>query len=87
MGIKISILSPKKTRNTVESSIDKKQCSSELSDGHLTSTSYDRGTSYSAISDESMLINGRRFHGVSNSAYWFPNDNEEMDRLVGVRQI
>ncbi|KAI8149059.1 S-adenosyl-L-methionine-dependent methyltransferase [Fennellomyces sp. T-0311] len=25
----------------------------------------------------------RRIHQVANSAYWFPNDDEEMDRLIG----
>ncbi|KAI9499484.1 S-adenosyl-L-methionine-dependent methyltransferase [Zychaea mexicana] len=25
----------------------------------------------------------RRIHQISNSTYWFPNDDEEMDRLIG----
>ncbi|KAI8885619.1 S-adenosyl-L-methionine-dependent methyltransferase [Backusella circina FSU 941] len=28
-------------------------------------------------------MSNRRFHHVTNSAYWFPNDDEEMDRLIG----
>ncbi|GAA5806837.1 hypothetical protein MFLAVUS_000185 [Mucor flavus] len=32
---------------------------------------------------ESMLNSGRTFHHVQNSAYWFPNDDQEMDRLIG----
>jgi hypothetical protein len=34
---------------------------------------------------EITSISNRRFHHVSNSAYWFPNDDEEMDRLIGVK--
>jgi hypothetical protein len=36
--------------------------------------------------NESMFTAGRTFHHVENSAYWFPNDDEEMDRLIGVRE-
>lgn len=45
------------------------------------------GESDSPISsvNESMFTAGRTFHHVENSAYWFPNDDEEMDRLIGVR--
>lgn len=36
---------------------------------------------------DSFLASGRTFHHVQNSAYWFPNDNEEMDRLIGVHRL
>lgn len=36
---------------------------------------------------ESMLNSGRTFHHVQNSAYWFPNDDQEMDRLIGVSKF
>ncbi|KAI8376460.1 S-adenosyl-L-methionine-dependent methyltransferase [Radiomyces spectabilis] len=37
----------------------------------------------SGSSDGSVMRFGRKFHDVSSSAYWFPNDDEEIDRLVG----
>lgn len=52
----------------------------------------EKGSSSTAIADsashissvnESMFTAGRTFHHVENSAYWFPNDDEEMDRLIG----
>ncbi|KAI9354023.1 S-adenosyl-L-methionine-dependent methyltransferase [Pilaira anomala] len=36
----------------------------------------------SSITD-SMITSGRTFHHVPNSAYWLPNDDQEMDRLIG----
>lgn len=41
-------------------------------------------SSVSSVTDSSMFASGRTFHHVANSAYWFPNDDEEMDRLIGV---
>lgn len=35
-------------------------------------------------SSEGVIRLGRKFHNEQSSAYWFPNDDEEMDRLVGV---
>lgn len=28
-------------------------------------------------------MRGRKYHSESSSVYWLPNDDEEMDRLVG----
>lgn len=35
-------------------------------------------------STDSVIVRGRKYHGESSSVYWLPNDDEEMDRLVGV---
>lgn len=35
-------------------------------------------------SADSIVRNGRTFHNEQTSTYWFPNDDEEIDRLVGV---
>ena len=43
--------------------------------------------SHASSVNESMFTAGRTFHHVENSAYWFPNDDEEMDRLIGVRRL
>lgn len=29
-------------------------------------------------------LHGRKYHNEQTSTYWFPNDDEEIDRLVGV---
>lgn len=39
----------------------------------------------SSQSSDGIIRNGRKFHNETSSVYWFPNDDEEMDRLVGVR--
>ncbi|KAI9275558.1 S-adenosyl-L-methionine-dependent methyltransferase [Phascolomyces articulosus] len=56
-----------------------------LSTGTTTATinskhrdAYDQNT----ISSQSSTTR-RRMHQVANSSYWFPNDDEEMDRLIG----
>lgn len=42
-------------------------------------------TSQESVSNASDIIRqGRKFHNFSESTYWLPNDEEEMDRLVGV---
>lgn len=42
-------------------------------------------TSQESNSNASDIIrHGRKFHNFSESTYWLPNDEEEMDRLVGV---
>ncbi|KAL0075687.1 S-adenosyl-L-methionine-dependent methyltransferase [Phycomyces blakesleeanus] len=33
--------------------------------------------------DSSIVRQGRHFHNTQQSTYWLPNDEEEMDRLVG----
>lgn len=35
-------------------------------------------------SSDGIVRNGRTFHNEETSTYWFPNDDEEIDRLVGV---
>ncbi|KAI8355098.1 S-adenosyl-L-methionine-dependent methyltransferase [Choanephora cucurbitarum] len=82
----MSVPSVKKKRNTVDSSISKRQCSlksNNTSDRNTNSPSSSKRANSSIMSNDSMMATGRSFHGVTNSAYWFPNDNEEMDRLVG----
>ncbi|KAG0740013.1 hypothetical protein G6F57_010653 [Rhizopus arrhizus] len=34
-------------------------------------------------STDSVIVRGRKYHSESSSVYWLPNDDEEMDRLVG----
>ncbi|KAI7865985.1 S-adenosyl-L-methionine-dependent methyltransferase [Mucor mucedo] len=34
-------------------------------------------------SSDGIVRNGRTFHNEQTSTYWFPNDDEEIDRLVG----
>ncbi|KAG2234320.1 S-adenosyl-L-methionine-dependent methyltransferase [Thamnidium elegans] len=42
-----------------------------------------RPTSLSSQSSESVNVLGRKYHNEQTSTYWFPNDDEEIDRLVG----
>lgn len=35
-------------------------------------------------SSDSVVVDGRTYHGEASSVYWLPNDDEELDRLVGV---
>lgn len=37
--------------------------------------------------NDSIVRQGRKFHNISESIYWLPNDDEEMDRLIGVSDI
>lgn len=39
----------------------------------------------SSQSSDGIIRNGRTFHNEQTSTYWFPNDDEEIDRLVSVR--
>lgn len=39
--------------------------------------------SSSSQSSDGIIRHGRKFHNESSSTYWFPNDDEEMDRLTG----
>ncbi|KAG1137239.1 hypothetical protein G6F37_010947 [Rhizopus arrhizus] len=34
-------------------------------------------------SSDSVVVDGRTYHGEASSVYWLPNDDEELDRLVG----
>lgn len=72
MGIKISTLSHKKKKSSSISSVKK---------------TYNFDDTSTNSNNESMFTSGRTFHHVQNSAYWFPNDDEEMDRLIGVNSI
>ncbi|KAG1474076.1 hypothetical protein G6F56_000568 [Rhizopus delemar] len=40
-------------------------------------------TPVASLSSESVILNGRKYHGETSSVYWLPNDNQEMDRLIG----
>lgn len=57
-----------------------------LSEKGCSSTAIADSASHISSLNESMFTAGRTFHHVENSAYWFPNDDEEMDRLIGVRK-
>jgi hypothetical protein len=61
-------------KNTSSATLDEKNPTQQESDSRV-----------SSVTDSSMFSSGRTFHHVANSAYWFPNDDEEMDRLIGVR--
>lgn len=41
--------------------------------------------SSSSQSSDGIIRHGRKFHNEQSSTYWFPNDDEEMDRLTGVK--
>ncbi|GAA5799959.1 hypothetical protein HPULCUR_005380 [Helicostylum pulchrum] len=52
----------------------------------LNSINY-RPASASSHSSDTLNRLGRKYHNEQTSTYWFPNDDEEMDRLVGVKNI
>jgi hypothetical protein len=99
MGTKVSTLSRKKKRANTSSTKSKK--SYNFHDSHSIFSHFTSSTSPTTVHDEkelteehhssipsitdSMFTSGRTFHHVQNSAYWLPNDDEEMDRLTGVR--
>jgi hypothetical protein len=39
----------------------------------------------SSQSSDNIFRHGRKFHNEITSTYWLPNDDEEIDRLVGVK--
>jgi hypothetical protein len=97
MGSKVSTISRKKKRvNT--SSTTKSKKSYNFHDSHSIFSHFTSSSTPVTVHDEkhdehpdsipsiteSMFTSGRTFHHVQNSAYWFPNDDEEMDRLTGV---
>ncbi|GAN08136.1 hypothetical protein MAM1_0190c07643 [Mucor ambiguus] len=53
--------------------------------GTSKTASCNKAPSTSSQSSDGIIRNGRKFHNETSSVYWFPNDDEEMDRLVGVR--
>jgi hypothetical protein len=42
-------------------------------------------SSSSNQSSERIVRNGRQFHNPTKSTYWLPNDDEELDRYIGVK--
>ncbi|KAI7875283.1 S-adenosyl-L-methionine-dependent methyltransferase [Lichtheimia hyalospora FSU 10163] len=40
-------------------------------------------TSSQSSMNDSVVRQGRKFHNITESIYWLPNDDEEMDRLIG----
>lgn len=99
MGSKISTISRKKKRST-NSSTTKSKKSYNFHENHSIFSHFNSSNpttiheekeiiekhEYSTPSiTHSMFTSGRTFHHVQNSAYWFPNDDEEVDRLTGVR--
>lgn len=95
MGVKLSTsISKKKKRITNSLQTPKKTYNTNSSDlpsinSASTSPHYTEKHAASSISSttDSMFMSGRTFHHVANSAYWFPNDDEEMDRLIGVTYL
>ncbi|KAI8638062.1 S-adenosyl-L-methionine-dependent methyltransferase [Parasitella parasitica] len=91
MGVKLSTsIAKKKRRITNSLQSPRKSYNANSIDlpsirSSLTNPDYSEKQAAPSISSitESTFMSGRRFHHVANSAYWFPNDNEEMDRLVG----
>ncbi|KAI9472276.1 MAG: S-adenosyl-L-methionine-dependent methyltransferase [Benjaminiella poitrasii] len=89
MGNKLSTLSKKTRRITSSSSsyLSKKSSKQNHTDVHDTNrnslSTLNHEPSENRLSSSSIHTVGRSFHHVSNSAYWFPNDDEEMDRLIG----
>lgn len=94
MGAKVSIMAAKRRKritNSSKSTISKthSQNSSNLNTppnyiiDEKTHVNNEQNSHASSVI-ESMLSSGRTFHHEANSAYWFPNDDEEMDRLIGV---
>ncbi|KAI7901596.1 S-adenosyl-L-methionine-dependent methyltransferase [Cokeromyces recurvatus] len=89
MGTKLSTLS-KKSRHSMASSNSNLSTTTKKSFKHndeihkqpLPNSKHSHDNE-SCLSESSINTAGRSFHHVSNSAYWLPNDNEEMDRLVG----
>lgn len=95
MGIKLSTqISKKKKRITNSLQTPKKTYNTNNNDhpsinSAPTKLNYNEKQAVSSTSSitDSMFMSGRSFHHVANSAYWFPNDDEEMDRLIGVNII
>lgn len=90
MGTKLSTLSkrqhkqhnnttsPPKSKKSARSILQSSTSSSTIEEGHLELKNPEETDSGSFFSNSR-----RTFHHVPNSAYWLPNDDEEMDRLIG----
>ncbi|CEP14923.1 hypothetical protein [Parasitella parasitica] len=85
MGVR---LSAHQNRKRVSSKLQPSSKNSSLDQsrrGSLSNARKDRSRppSTSSQSSDGVILNGRKFHNETGSVYWFPNDDEEMDRLVG----
>ena len=92
MGNKIStasrkhrLLAPLRSSTSLTTKRKKNnQSPSPSSTAYSTTTTTSSSSSNHSVTD-SVIRQGRTFHNVSDSIYWLPHDDEEMDRLVGVR--
>jgi len=82
-------LSAHQNRKRVSSRLQPSIKTTASQNGSATTTSKiassNKAPSTSSQSSDGIIRNGRKFHNETSSVYWFPNDDEEMDRLVGVR--
>lgn len=84
MGIRLSAhQNRKRVSSRLQPSL-KNNTSSSSNAGSLSRIN-SKPPSTSSQSSDGIIRNGRKFHNETSSVYWFPNDDEEMDRLVGVR--
>lgn len=83
MGIKLSTQISSKKKRYFSSAKPKKTYNFDNNDDQPYNEK-DQESQCTTSGTDSFLTSGRTFHHVQNSAYWFPNDNEEMDRLIGV---
>ncbi|KAI7850762.1 S-adenosyl-L-methionine-dependent methyltransferase [Circinella umbellata] len=91
MGNKVStasrkhrLLAPLRSSSSLTTRRKKKnkQSPSPSSTAYSTTTTASSISSNPSISD-SVVRQGRAFHNISDSIYWLPHDDEEIDRLVG----
>ncbi|KAI8888804.1 S-adenosyl-L-methionine-dependent methyltransferase [Backusella circina FSU 941] len=81
MGARLSQQNGKKR---VSSRLQPNSSKSTVSSNNaLGETSSKKPSSISSQSSEGVIRNGRKFHNTDKSTYWFPNDDEELDRLIG----
>ncbi|EPB87591.1 hypothetical protein HMPREF1544_05573 [Mucor circinelloides 1006PhL] len=80
-------LSAHQNRKRVSSRLQPSIKTTASQNGSATTTSKiassNKAPSTSSQSSDGIIRNGRKFHNETSSVYWFPNDDEEMDRLVG----
>jgi hypothetical protein len=81
MGARLSQQNGKKR---VSSRLQPNSSKSTVSSNSFVETSSKKPSSLSSQSSEGVIRNGRKFHNTDKSTYWFPNDDEELDRLIGV---
>lgn len=78
-------LSAHQNRKRVSSRLQPSIKTTASHSGSPSTTSSNKAPLTSSQSSDGIIRNGRKFHNETGSVYWFPNDDEEMDRLVGVR--